>query len=534
MGSIFYIERNGNRYAYESISMRVPGKKNPRTVKTYLGKVDPVTGEIIPKRKENCGLSVRSYGAVMLMHGIQKELRLGEDLESAFEGYGREVLGTAIALAISPASFTNIPAIEEGTLLREINGHDIGLDRNNVDRILHKIGGSHGSIKRFFRLRAERNHGRTIAFGSDIKGHLGTYDSHTDDRTAGESYGLMVVTDTDGIPERYFVSDPGNIKGYDPLVLSGGSPERTDIVLHRRIRDVEDLSDIISSGTRFSALVSIDSDRLKRLVTVAAREMIQQDDGGELAHREYDLYVSDTDGSWNISPDASGSWTALKAFVIRDHTAARSEHERMSAYLEEIEERIRASTQSDANRLFSRISPSLRRCIDYTVSEDGTLQPVRRQNAITFARNRAGLYVVIASPDRTWDTIMSDYDTVIASDRMLGIFDDNVYIDGKGRNTRNGMIFVRFLSQILRMHLRKVLAENIPSDRRKDVPDNITVDSVLMHLGILYAVKDGGSWVCTEHGSTADRILSLLGYPVQHAGETVRLTFDGPEAVEDD
>lgn len=43
------MERNGRKYAYESTSVRVPGKKDPRTVKTYLGKVGPETGKIVPK-----------------------------------------------------------------------------------------------------------------------------------------------------------------------------------------------------------------------------------------------------------------------------------------------------------------------------------------------------------------------------------------------------------------------------------------------------------------------------------------------------
>ena len=49
MPSIYYIERNGIKYAYQSTSKRVPGKKSPVTEKIYLGKVDPETGNIIPK-----------------------------------------------------------------------------------------------------------------------------------------------------------------------------------------------------------------------------------------------------------------------------------------------------------------------------------------------------------------------------------------------------------------------------------------------------------------------------------------------------
>ena len=53
MPSIFYMERNGQKYAYESRSIRVPGRKNPKTIKTYLGKVDPETGKIVPKKSRD-------------------------------------------------------------------------------------------------------------------------------------------------------------------------------------------------------------------------------------------------------------------------------------------------------------------------------------------------------------------------------------------------------------------------------------------------------------------------------------------------
>ena len=132
MSSIFYIERNGNRYAYESVSVRVPGKKSPRTIKTYLGKVDPTTGKIIPKKMSKGKVRAASFGSVMLMSEIQRELGIGSDLEDSFGEHSKEILGAAIALAISPTSFSNIPAIEDGTLLRAINGHDTALEKNNV------------------------------------------------------------------------------------------------------------------------------------------------------------------------------------------------------------------------------------------------------------------------------------------------------------------------------------------------------------------------------------------------------------------
>ena len=42
-------KKTGIRYAYESESYRDPVTKKPKSKRTYLGRVDPATGEIIPK-----------------------------------------------------------------------------------------------------------------------------------------------------------------------------------------------------------------------------------------------------------------------------------------------------------------------------------------------------------------------------------------------------------------------------------------------------------------------------------------------------
>ena len=41
--------RTGYEYAYESVSYRDPVTKKPKSKRTYLGRVDPVTREILPK-----------------------------------------------------------------------------------------------------------------------------------------------------------------------------------------------------------------------------------------------------------------------------------------------------------------------------------------------------------------------------------------------------------------------------------------------------------------------------------------------------
>ena len=121
MASIFYMERNGQRYAYESKSIRVPGRKNPKTIKTYLGKVDPETGEIIPKssRKAPKEEYAKFYGPVCFLDGIQSELGLQEDLEEVFVDMAPNIMGASLALAIRPSSMDSIHYTVEGSTIKE-------------------------------------------------------------------------------------------------------------------------------------------------------------------------------------------------------------------------------------------------------------------------------------------------------------------------------------------------------------------------------------------------------------------------------
>ena len=59
MASIVYQtdKKTGIKYAYESTSYWDKEKKQPRSKRKYIGKVDPETGEIIPCRKETAPIS---------------------------------------------------------------------------------------------------------------------------------------------------------------------------------------------------------------------------------------------------------------------------------------------------------------------------------------------------------------------------------------------------------------------------------------------------------------------------------------------
>ncbi len=69
MASIVYQtdKKTGIKYAYESTSYWDKEKKQPRSKRKYLGKVDPETGEIIPCRKEDNPLRISEEDATEIV-----------------------------------------------------------------------------------------------------------------------------------------------------------------------------------------------------------------------------------------------------------------------------------------------------------------------------------------------------------------------------------------------------------------------------------------------------------------------------------
>lgn len=117
------IVRRGDKfYAYQITSVMENGKK--KTVSTYLGRVDPDSGELLAKIPEKSaenrrkitkekeiailkGVSSKEYGATYLLHSVQQRISLGEDLMRSFGNSGKIVMAAAMAYLMEPGAFRN-------------------------------------------------------------------------------------------------------------------------------------------------------------------------------------------------------------------------------------------------------------------------------------------------------------------------------------------------------------------------------------------------------------------------------------------
>ncbi len=112
MGTIVYQEKNGVKYAYESVSYWNAEKKAPRSKRKYLGKVDPETGEIVKAREKKSEGERNTDSREEVIAQLQERLKEQEtrirDLQAQLEEAGakyREAADTLMAIRKLAGSF---------------------------------------------------------------------------------------------------------------------------------------------------------------------------------------------------------------------------------------------------------------------------------------------------------------------------------------------------------------------------------------------------------------------------------------------
>ena len=158
MPSIYYIERNGIKYAYQSTSKRVPGKKSPVTEKIYLGKVDPETGNIIPKENRTPPKEeyVKDYGSIAVLDKVQDDLGLFEDLKACFPDIAENIMAAAISQCLEATPFSDIEYIIDGSTIAEIYKLRGNLSSATMSELSKELGQRLSSMAHFFTQRVKR------------------------------------------------------------------------------------------------------------------------------------------------------------------------------------------------------------------------------------------------------------------------------------------------------------------------------------------------------------------------------------------
>ncbi|MBK0349033.1 transposase, partial [Aerococcaceae bacterium zg-ZJ1578] len=119
MSHVIYTHKNGTQYVYESTSYYDKEKKQARPKRKLIGKIDPVTGAIVPTQprgrkpkqteqtqtKETSSVrSIKSYGATYLLMELAKKMGVLHDLKAIFPQHYLELLTLVQYLILEPGN----------------------------------------------------------------------------------------------------------------------------------------------------------------------------------------------------------------------------------------------------------------------------------------------------------------------------------------------------------------------------------------------------------------------------------------------
>ena len=165
MATIVYQKnsKTGTVYAYESESYWDKEKKQPRSRRRYLGKLDPETNEIIPRLttqhpepkrrgpRPSIACKCRFSGATWLLDQIGEQIGVEDDLRRCFPGTWEQILSIVYYLILEDSS-----TMGRFSKWASIHTHPYGEDipSQRISDLFQSIG--EDSRQQFFRVQSRR------------------------------------------------------------------------------------------------------------------------------------------------------------------------------------------------------------------------------------------------------------------------------------------------------------------------------------------------------------------------------------------
>lgn len=504
-------KQSGVTYVYEATSVWDKEKKQPRSKRVCVGKIDPQTGQFIPsKRLDPAQAAMRDpavaattsiVGPALVLDRIVAELGLDKPLRKAFAATWRQILAMAYFLAVRGGPLSHCEAWRNS----HIQPYDKSLDSRRISEILCSLN-SDGQ-KTFFK-----------AWGRKIAEH----DYLCYDITSVSSYGalneyLKYGYNRDGEDLRqinlallfgqksqlpvYFNRLPGNVSDVATLryfLKTFGYLElgRLHLVLDRGFYSQKNVDDLFAAGEKFILAVPIRCNWIKQLID-EVHDTIQDPQGYRKLEGEI-VYVHTRLHSWG----AKRKRCYVHLFYNAHMAAAAADDftEELLGYKAELEQGLRITGHEKAYETF------------FTVKQT----PVRgrkvlfNNEAIRAHRNRyAGFYVLLTNDVKDPVEALAVYRN---KDAVEKCFDDlKNQLDMKrlrihSSPAMDGRLFVQFIALILISALRKKM-------RGTKLADTKTVRELLMEMETLTQIRFSGKYgkMLTEITKPQRQIMEALG-----------------------
>ena len=437
---ISYIERNGRRYAYTCTSRRIPGRKNPVSEMTYIGVVDPDTGEIVPKKSRipkpvpvPDEVDMKSFGDALLVMTIAERLGIIEDLETAFGERHRMILAIALAEAVRPSPTDLLDTVLRSSAIPDLLGLEPSeISKKNVMRTVNSI--DRDSMNEFFRLRWMRVGGRAMVFSHPVSLSDNSYD------TLGDLSGLAdlddatisIVTSADGTMVGFsFVQRPptdvSHVIEMAELMRSVGID--CTYVSSTSVSASVRLDELILHDIDFVIPYSVASPQFRSLSyncnDLHDSQYTLEHDGTPYQMKESSAELMMGEGRYILTP-ARGLCTdtqgvSLKSFMVFDPRINREAVKTMSSLVRSLTARLDGIATDDPEMTLSASAGQLAHMLRYTRKSDGTLSVSVKRGAMADFRENAGKALILTRTS-SWDDVIRARETLKSINTVTGEF----------------------------------------------------------------------------------------------------------------
>ena len=491
---------NGKTYVYERVPYYNSKIQNTSYHYRYIGKKD--SGEI---RKIRSVLPRRSliHGPFIPLMSIVDALGIGDMLKKHLtEKESREIIAIAISKIVRPLPLSSMDTWFEGTSLSR--SMKVDLKSQRISELMDKIGFS--DLYRQFSsdLISKLNPGNSLLY--DITS-VPSYSSveileygHAKDHPDLEQINMsMVMERSRRIPisfEIYSGSIPDVVTLKRTVDNIRKMIPKIEIILDRGFFSQENLK--LLRDDSYIIAASLASKAVKNVFATASRSVDRADN--VVVYENDPIFCKQV--SFNM-----GDLTLNGYFY---HDPRREGDERSDFYRRLAEKRNmieKLQVRSNIQESIESIASSYRRYFTWRI-ENNHIITKARNNAISAAENRMGRFLIVYSGDYTaleCLTIYRDRDRIEKAFRILKTDLDIFPMRGRTESTIRGILFVFFISLIIRAALTKGMLSSGMSNR-------YSTERMILELEKVQVVEDAyGNLTDLERTKKQKDILDALG-----------------------
>lgn len=446
------------------------------------------------------------------------------DLEYSFGTAARGTLALAMAQAMAPTAFMDTEYTIDGSYIREsLDLERMDYTSQRLSEITKTLGEETGCMEDLFALRAKRCSDSTFLYDitsqstySEMNGNA-EY-GHNRDGESLKQMNLGLLTDKEGIPVAFDLF-PGSVSDITTLKrlvndMKIRSPN-CRLVADRGFESASNLAMMMSEGIDFIIPCTINTKTVKTLITDFSKDTMKPEfdrihNGHVYSVKETTLglirngdggyaYVTETDEGFDDSE------LKVRAYVCFDSKKRSDDEQELKAALMRIIKDLDGKKAKDPEAVFAKKAKWASKYLEMTLDDEGRMHIGYRQNAMSFFRNRAGMFVML-TPTADWDTVMTSYDARNNVEMAFNILKSE--LDGKRMRTGDpvrarGRFLVKFLALMIRVRMQNIISES----RFKD----LTMENALLATATYKIIDENGLKVRTEKTKRTREIFELFG-----------------------